>query len=127
MSSVFDAELDMRHKERRFRCRTVKRGENYSLMIPERQFFVQLIRFAPGKGPNDYLEFHKNFNKQRHETFDIHEIVTFLTWGDYDMAVLWDAPNIEAYNEFLATWINPNNGFPGTSDTLVVALAKRHP
>jgi hypothetical protein len=115
----------MRHKERKFKCRTVKKGENYSLMIPERQLFVQLVRFAPGKGPKDYVEFHENFNTPRHKK-DIHEIATFLTWGTYDMVVIWDAPNLETYNEFLASWINPSTGFPGTSDTLVGAIALRH-
>lgn len=120
----YDSELDMRHKERRFKCRTVKKEAKYSLMIPERQFLVQLIRFAPGKGPNDYVEFHESFNKRRHEKYDIHEIATFLTWGNYDMVVIWDAPDLETYNEFLASWIN--SGFPGTTDTLVTALAKKH-
>ncbi len=123
----YDFELDMRHKDRKFRCRTVKKVDKplYRLVIPERQFFVQLISFAPGKGPKDYVEFHEKLNERRH-SMDIHEIATFLTWGPYDMVVIWDAPNLETYNEFLAEWVNPSSGSPGTGPTLVGASSLAH-
>ena len=112
-------------KDRKFRCRTVKKDALYSLMIPERQVFVQLFKFAPGKGPRDYVQFHRNMNARRHG-MDIHEIATFLTWGRYDMVVIWDAPDLETYNEFLGSWINPKGSSPGSSETLPSALAMSH-
>lgn len=57
---------------------------------------------------------------------DIHEIATFLTWGKHDMVVIWDAPDLETYNKFLASWVNPAAGSPGTSNTLVVSCHVPH-
>jgi uncharacterized protein with GYD domain len=112
--------------DRTFNCRSVKKDPLYSLMIPQRQIFVQLIKFAPGKGPKDYVQFHDGMNADRRK-MDIHEIATFLTWGRYDMVVIWDAPNLEKYNEFLALWINPTGSPPGSSETLTNATALLHP
>jgi len=112
-------------RPRKFKGQVLKQTRDYSLVLPDRQFFVQLVKFAAGKGPSDWVAFHKNMNRRRHG-MDIHEIATFLTWGRCDMVVLWDAPNIERYNEFLASWINPNGNSPMTSNTLVVASALRH-
>ena len=112
-------------RPRKFKGQVLKQTRDYSLVLPDRQFFVQLVKFAAGKGPSDWVAFHKNMNRRRHG-MDIHEIATFLTWGRYDMGVIWDAPDVEPYNKFLASWINPGGGSPMTSDTHIVASALRH-
>ena len=111
---------------RKFRGELLKKNNDYSLILPDRQFFVQLVKFAPGKGPKDWVAFHKGMNRHRH-SMDIHEIATFLTWGRYDMVVIWDAPDLETYNKFLASWVNPGGTSPITSETQVVANAMTHP
>jgi len=139
----FDKELDIRHfkyhkklrrkRDRRFRCRVLKRMRGLTLMLPERQFFVQLIKFAPGKGPMDYNAFYAQVDKRLRQMYggnrcdglDIHEIASFLTWGSYDMVVLWDAPDMATANKFLAAWVDPN-GY-GTSENLPVAVIPFHP
>ena len=128
-------ELDIRHwhfdkkdgkkKDRGpFKCKVLKEG----VLLPERQFFVQLVKFAPGKGPKDFFDFYTALDKKlkamygktRCEQMDIHEIVSFLTWGQYDMVVLWDAPDMTTANEFLAAWVDP--GDYGSSTTLPVGI-----
>ena len=116
-----------RKGRRRFKGEVLKRGAGYSLILPDRQFFVQLVKFAPGKGPKDWVAFHNRMNARRHQ-MDIHEIATFLTWGRYDMVVIWDAKDLETYNRFLASWVNPNRdtGVTSGDGNLVVASALKH-
>jgi uncharacterized protein with GYD domain len=141
LGDEYDGELDIRHwsfdkkegkkKDRGpFKYRTLKEG----LLLPERQFFVQLVKFAPGKGPKDFFEFHIHLDeklkrmykgKTRCEGMKIHEIVSFVTWGLYDMVVLWDAPSMATANEFLAAWVD--SGDYGTSTTLPVGIVYMHP
>jgi uncharacterized protein with GYD domain len=117
--------------ERSFKCVTEKKAKRYRLMIPERQFFVQFVRFAAGTGPEDYVEHYREidkalkgkYGKTRHQ-MGIHEIATFITLGRYDMVVLWDAPDMATYNKFMAAWPNPR-GF-GSSETQVVTTFLRH-
>lgn len=138
-------ELDIRHlsfdrkegkkKERSFKCKVVAKGDKHKILIPERQLFVQLVRFASGKGPKDYAEFYsqvdqnlKNQKKSTRHDMDIHEIMSLITWGRYDMIVILDAPNAKTYNEFLASYINPGTStYFGTTETHVVASAMGHP
>jgi uncharacterized protein with GYD domain len=137
-------ELDFRHwsydprtkkrTERIFKSRLVRTEDGREVKVPDRQFFIQLVRFTPGKGPKDYTEFYKEIDeklarggkKTRHE-LDIHEIATFATFGRYDMIVLCDAPNMATYNKFLASYINPGSGKSfGTTETQIVACAIIH-
>ena len=108
-------------KERPFECRLVRKAENFQLLMPKRQLFLQFIKFAPGMGIKDYLEFYlkqvdgrceERYGKgmTRHKKFDIHEVLTFVTLGAYDLVVLWDAPDMATFNEFLATVIEPHAG-----------------
>lgn len=121
-------------KERIFKGRVIKEGDRHKLIIPERQFFIQLVRFAPGKGPKDYADFYKELDDRlkgekkptRHD-MDIHEIMSIITWGRYDMAVVLDAPDAKTYNEFLASYINPGTSvYFGSTETLVGASAMWH-
>jgi hypothetical protein len=147
LKEEFDREMDIAHlrfdkgegkrKERKFNSKTIVKESGLTLSLPERQFFVQLIKFAPGKGPKDYYDFYIRLEEKlrglygagkpdwtRCADMDVHEIVSFVTWGSYDMAVIWDAPNMETANKFLAAWVDPNSF--GSSDTLVVGLQSSH-
>lgn len=142
MKDEFDQEMEIRHwkydkkegkkKDRIFKCKTVSDKPGLRLMLPERQFFIQLIKFAPGKGPKDYYDFYIKLDKKLEQMYggnrcdhmDVHEIVSFVTWGRYDMAVLCDAPDMRTANKFLAAWVDPN-GF-GSSETSPVALISSH-
>lgn len=135
--------MDIRHwkydkkegkkKDRVFKCKIVSEQPGLRLMLPERQLFVQLIKFAPGKGPKDYYDFYINLDKKlqkmyggpRCEHLDVHEIVSLLTWGSYSMVVLWDAPDMMTANKFLAAWVDPNSY--GSSETLPVGPIPMHP
>jgi hypothetical protein len=138
LADEYNEELDIRHwsldkkegkkKDRGpFKARKVSKG----LLIPERQFFVQLVKFAPGKGPEDFFTFYIDLDKKlktmygktRCEGMKIHEIISLLTWGPYDMVVLWDAPDMNTANEFLAAWVDL--GF-GASVTMPVGACIRH-
>jgi uncharacterized protein with GYD domain len=122
------AHLPMEGGQRGFEGQILKQDEElkYSLVLPDRQLFVQLAKFTPGKGPKDWVAFHKSMNERRH-AMGIHEIATFLTWGRYDMVVIWDAPDVKTYNEFLASWLNPQGvERPVESDTHVVSCAIKH-
>ena len=124
-----------RRKERSFKCDVLQRSGRTYLYKPERQFLVQLVKFAPGKGLQDYVKFYdeidrrlrKKYRMTRHQ-MDMHEIVTFVTYGEYDMVVLWDAKDLDTVNKVLAEAINPAinpNGF-GSSQTQIVAMCA-HP
>lgn len=117
--------LSKKEGQRKFEGEVLKKDDDYSLILPDRQFFVQLVKFAPGKGPKDWVAFHKPMNERRHE-MDIHEVATFLTWGEHDMVVIWDAPDVKTYNRFLSSWINPNSDAIFTGDHRVVAGAMKH-
>jgi len=111
---------------REFEGDVLKRTEDYTLIHPDRQFIIELVKFAPGMGPQDWVDFHKDINDMRHK-MDIHEIATFLTWGEHDMVVLWDAKDLRTYNEFLAKTINPKKRSYGHSHSHPAALALCHP
>lgn len=124
-----------------FKFDVLKRGDNYQLVKPEKQFFVQMIRFAPGKGPNDYVKFFKDIDQElnkkykshpkfkghaRHDVLGIHEMLTFITYGRYDMVAIYYAPSLAEFNEFINSYINPNANSFGSTETLVGASELRH-
>jgi len=119
-------------KDRSFEGAVVKETSNYKLIKPDRVLLVQLVKFAPGKGPNDYIQAYKDldrelrakYNKTRCE-MDCHEITTFLTLGRYDMIVLWDAPDLETYQKVVAASVNPGNSY-GNSETHTTMTAMAH-
>ena len=111
---------------REFQGDVVKRTADYTLVRPERQFIIELVKFAPGMGPQDWVDFHKDINTMRRK-MDIHEIATFLTWGEHDMVVLWDAKDLKTYNEFLAATVGPKKRTYGHSRSHPVALTLGHP
>jgi len=111
---------------REFEGDILKRTAEYTLVHPDRQFIIELVKFAPGMGPQDWVDFHKNLNETRHK-MGIHEIATFLIWGRYDMVVLWDVKDLKTYNEFLALTLNPTKRSYGHSHSHPVALTLGHP
>ena len=110
---------------RQFEGDVAKRTPDYMLIQPDRQFIIEFVKFAPGKGPQDWVDFHKATNVTRCKEKNIHEIATFLTWGEYDMVVLWDAPDMKTYNEYLASTVNPQQR-SWQSNTQIVPLAMKH-
>jgi hypothetical protein len=132
LKKEFNKEMHIRHKKRTFKSKIVSHKPGLRLMLPERQFFIQLIKFAPGKGPKDYFDFYIKLDKKLQQMYggnrcdgmDIHEIVSFVTWGNYDMVVLWDAPDMRTANKFLAAWVDPDGW---NSNTLPVAVIPMHP
>lgn len=110
---------------REFKGDVCKQTADYMLVHPDRQFIIELVKFAPGMGPKDWVMFHKDINAMRRR-MDIHEIATFLTWGEHDMVVLWDAKDLKTYNEFLARTLNPKRRDYGRSHSHPVALTLGH-
>lgn len=110
--------------EREFTGKVVKGTADYKLVKPDRQFFVELIKFAPGKGPKDYVDFYKRLDEELKRKYggktrcqmDVHEIATFLTLGRSDMIVIWDAPNSETFHRVATARVNPGNEV-GSSET----------
>lgn len=90
------------------------------------QYFVTLVKFGPGYGPKDFMKFLYEHDKYlverkkptRHER-GIHEDQTFITIGNYDMVIVWRAPNFEAAKNYLNDFLNPDGtNFGGSTDTL---------
>ena len=137
LSKAEEATLPFKHvmkdkTERTFKGTVLKATPDYKLVKSERAFFVQLVKFAPGKGPQDYVnsyrdidnELRKKYGKTRCE-MDCHEIATFLTLGRYDMVVLWDAPDLETYQQVAAASVNPGTDY-GSSETHTVVTPMFH-
>ena len=100
-----------------------------------------LVKFAPGKGPNELAEFFDNdveavlktkgFNapagdtKRRHDPrLDVHELHSYVTWGEYDMVIIWDAKDMAAAEEFASAWAGKATF--GTTNTLVPVVETRY-
>ena len=102
-----------------------------------RPVFITLIKFAPGKGPQDVADFfdidvEKTLAKEgytappgdkrglrRHDPkLNVHELLSYVTWGEYDMVIVWDAESLSVAQKFLIAWASSSSGF-GTSSTLV--------
>lgn len=137
MSKQQEETIPLKHvrkdgKERSFKGTVVKDTPDYKLIKPDRVLFVQLVKFAPGKGPNDYVQAYKDLDRELKSKYnqtrcqmDCHEIVTFLTLGRYDMVVLWDAPDLETYQKVVAASVNPGTGY-GSSETHTTLTAMMH-
>lgn len=124
-----------RGRERSFKCKPVQTYGGIALLKPDRQLLVQLVKFAPGKGPQDYVKYYeeldrrlrRRYKKTRHQ-MDYHEIASFATYGRYDMVVLWDAKDLDTVNRVLAESINPAiTKICGTFETLICGLLCRMP
>lgn len=98
-----------------------KQSHNRRRVIPlkRRQVFqwrtpayVLLVKLRKGKHIEDFVEFFERvdrvlverYGKTRHR-LDIHERVTYVTQGKYDLAVLYDAPNAKLARKFRAIWL----------------------
>ena len=137
MSKQQEETIPLKHvrkdgKERSFKGTVVKDTPDYKLIKPDRVLFVQLVKFAPGKGPNDYVQAYKDLDRELMSKYnqtrcqmDCHEIATFLTLGRYDMVVLWDAPDLETYQKVVAASVNPGTGY-GSSETHTTLTAMMH-
>jgi uncharacterized protein with GYD domain len=119
-------------KDRSFEGIVVKATPEYKLIKPDRVLFVQLVKFASGKGPNDYIQAYKDLDRQLMSKYnktrcqmDCHEIASFVTFGSYDMIVLWDAPDLETYQKIIAESVNPGTGY-GSSETHTTLTAMCH-
>jgi hypothetical protein len=103
-----------------------------------RDAYLLLVKFRPDETPRDFVDFfdrvdeklYKKYGKTRHE-MGIHERATYKLKGDYQLAVLWDAPNRNVAKKFLAVWLkrdgsmhtSDGSGFKG-SNNLVSASGK---
>jgi len=106
---------------------------SYLVARPQTLLLIQFVRFAPGKGLKDHMRYYREeFEKRcldvwgmsRHD-LGIHEILTFVTSGEYDLIILLEAKNMEAYSKFVATLNQPNAS--GTTSTQTVVLVAFHP
>jgi len=103
------------------------------------QTFIMLVKFAPGKGPDDLAEFFDKdveavlmsmgynappgHTKRRHDPkLDVHELDSYLAWGEYDMVITWSAKDMAAAQAFARAWAGKTTF--GTTNTLVVVARK---
>jgi hypothetical protein len=124
-----------RGRKRSFKCKPIQTYAGITMLKPDRQLLVQLVKFAPGKGPQDYVKYYeeldrrlrRRYKKTRHQ-MDYHEIASFTTYGRFDMVVLWNARDLDTVNLVLAESINPaiTKTF-GTSETLICGPVCRMP
>jgi len=105
-----------------------------------RPAFLLLVKFKkeirdkrPKKRAKHFAEFfnqvddtlYRKYGKTRCE-MGIHERVTYDLEGDYQLAVLWDAPNREVADKFLKVWlkdkgimsISPDSAMKADSQTV---------
>jgi len=118
--------------ERTFKGTVLKATPDYKLVKAERVFFVQLVKFAPGKGPQDYINSYRDIDKELIKKYgktrcqmDCHEIATFVTLGRHDMVVLWDAPDLQTYQKVVSASVNPGTDY-GSSETHTVMTPMFH-
>ena len=110
----------------------VKETADYKLVKPGRVLFIQMVKFAPGKGFKDYIECYravdaelkKKYGKTRCE-MGCHEIASFFTLGRHDMVCLWDAPDLETYQLMIAALASAACGY-GTAETQTVVICAVH-
>jgi uncharacterized protein with GYD domain len=114
----------------------LKRKQTFTWRKPA---YLLLVKFAPGKTPKDFVEFFNRvdqklcwkYGKTRHQ-MGIHERRTFLMKGEYQLAVLWDAPSKRVARRFLAIWLKDgrmsmSDGIGNGSNTNVVSAMKYSP
>jgi hypothetical protein len=88
----------------------LKRKQTFTWRTPA---YLLLVKFAPRKNPKHFVEFFnrvdeklfKKYGKTRHQ-MGIHERKTFYLKGDYQLAVLWDAPSKAIAKRFLSIWLS---------------------
>ncbi len=128
------------HDERVFNCELVKPTKieeaakaEYLLFTPQKLLLIQFVKFVPGKGYNDFLNYYRGefedrcramWGTDRHG-LGIHEILTFFTLGEYDLIILLEAKDLEAYSKFVALHNGPNNS--SSTSTQTVTLMGSHP
>jgi len=74
--------------------------------------YILLVKLKKGKRKEDFVEFFERvdrklvdkYGRTRHR-MDIHERVTYVTRGKYDLVVLYDAPNPKVERRFRAVWL----------------------
>jgi hypothetical protein len=114
--------------ERSFKGTVIKATPDYKLVKPDRTFFIQMVKFAPGKGPQDYIDSYKALDEELKAKYgtdrcgmDCHEIASFLTFGEEDMIVLWDAPDLETYQKVVLASISPARSYENKHDVVIAA------
>ena len=119
--------------ERSFDGTVIKETSDYKLVKPRRVFFVQMVKFAPGKSFKDYtdcydavdIELKKKYGKTRCE-MDCHEIITFATLGRHDMVALWDAPDLETFQRVVTVIASAPCTY-GSTETQTAITCLAHP
>jgi uncharacterized protein with GYD domain len=99
----------------------LKRRQAFRL---RRHAYILLVKLRKGKRKEDFVEFFERVDKKLVEKYgrtrhgmDVHERVTYVTRGRYDLVVLYDAPSPEVERRFRAAWLK-NGGAMEMSDGL---------
>lgn len=99
----------------------LKRKQSFTWRTPA---YLLLVKFAPGKNPKHFVDFfnrvdeklYRKYGKTRHQ-MGVHERRTFLLDGEYQLAVLWDAPSKAIARRFLSIWLKEGGRMSMSNDT----------
>jgi uncharacterized protein with GYD domain len=89
--------------------------------------FITLVKLDPGKGAVNFMKAIDDVDSKlpggtRHSR-GIHEDMTFVTLGQYDMVVVWRAPDLSTMSKYLQELFDACGPDLGKTETLV-ALSK---
>ena len=93
-------------------------------------YFITMVKFNLGKGAMDFMKAADRVDKTlpggpRHSR-GIHEEMTFVTLGRYDMVMIWYAPDLSIMVKYWQELIDACGADLGQTETLV-AISKGAP
>lgn len=90
------------------------------------QYFITLVKFSPSSGPKEFMKYlyeaDERLTKESkaiREDREIHEDMTFLTIGRYDMVIIWRAPTFEIAAQYLKDLVGAEASVGCSCETLV--------
>jgi uncharacterized protein with GYD domain len=107
-----------------------RRFEAMPVSAPDGQpahYFITMVKFNPGMGAMTFMNAADRVDKTlpggpRHSR-GIHEDITFVTLGQYDMVMVWRAPDLATMGKYWQELIDACGPELGKTETLV-ALSK---
>jgi len=86
-------------------------------------YFITMVKFNPGKGAMNFMKAVDQVDKTlpggpRHSR-GIHEDMTFVTLGQYDMVMIWRAPDLSTMGKYWQELLDACGADLGKTETLV--------
>ncbi len=85
------------------------------------KYFVTLVKLDPGKSPKDFMKFFDEADgrlARSRAARNIHEDLTFITMGRYDLVVVWHAPTADDAHQYINDLLALGVGDGASTETL---------